>query len=446
MANPFTWTLNQIKNLNDAIWHTPLSEISRRKIILIKQLRIIVIAARGFINDKVQIRASALTFYSILSVIPAAAIAFAIAKGFGFDQNLEQIITREFQAHHEVLNWLLTNARSAIQETQGIYIAGAGIIILFWSVMSLLDSVESSFNHIWQIRTSRPWYRKFTDYMTIMLIAPVLLILSGSITVFVSTKLFDFVTAAPILDFFKPVISLLIKFLPYLLSWITCTLLYIIIPNTKVKFIPALISGVIAGTFLQILQWLYIDLQFGITRLSAIYGSFAAIPLFIIWLQASWLIVLLGAELSFANQNISRYEYEYEALNISNFQKKALALMIMSIIARNFTTGEKPLSAERITGCLKIPVRLARDILQDLTNAQLVSVIHVNEHKEWLYQPSLDVNKLTVSYILSRLDRRGIEQRTILKSKDYNRVVSILEKYERQIAKSDSNVLVKDLI
>ena len=446
MANPFTWTLNQIRNLNDAIWHTPLSEISRRKIILIKQLRIIVIAARGFINDKVQIRASALTFYSILSVIPAAAIAFAIAKGFGLDQNLEQLITRELQAHHEVLNWLLTNARSAIEQTQGIYIAGAGIIILFWSVMSLLDNVESSFNHIWQIRTSRPWYRKFTDYVTIMLIAPVLLVLSGSITVFVSTKLADFLTTAQVLEFLKPVISFLVKFIPYLLSWLTLTLLYIIIPNTKVKFVPALVSGIIAGTFLQILQWLYIDLQFGITKLSAIYGSFAAIPLFIIWLQASWLIVLLGAELSFANQNISRYEYEYEALNISNFQKKALALMVMSIIARNFTTGEKPLSAEKIAGCLKIPVRLARDILQDLSNAELVSIIHINEHKEWQYQPALDVNKLTVSHILSRLDRKGVEQRTIVKSKDYNKVVSMLEKYERQIAKSDTNVPVKDLI
>lgn len=446
MANPFTWTLNQIRNLNDAVWNTPLSEISRRKIILIKQLRIIVIAARGFINDKVQIRASALTFYSILSVIPAAAIAFAIAKGFGLDQNLEQLVTRELQAHHEVLNWLLTNARSAIEQTQGIYIAGAGIIILFWSVMSLLDNVESSFNHIWQIRTSRPWYRKFTDYVTIMLIAPVLLVLSGSITVFVSTKLADFLTAAQVLDFFKPVISFLIKFIPYLLSWLTLTLLYIIIPNTKVKFVPALVSGIIAGTFLQVLQWLYIDLQFGITKLSAIYGSFAAIPLFIIWLQASWLIVLLGAELSFANQNISRYEYEYEALNISNFQKKALALMVMSIIARNFTTGEKPLSAEKIAGCLKIPVRLARDILQDLSNAELVSIIHINEHKEWQYQPALDVNKLTVSHILSRLDRKGVEQRTIVKSKDYNKVVSMLEKYERQIARSDTNVPVKDLI
>ncbi|MBW6500404.1 MAG: YihY/virulence factor BrkB family protein [Bacteroidales bacterium] len=446
MANPFTWTLNQIRSLNDAIWHKPLSEISRRKSFVFKQLRIIVIAARGFINDKVQIRASALTFYSLLSIIPAAAIAFAIAKGFGLDRNLEEIITREFQAHQEVLNWLLTNARSAIQETQGLYIAGAGTIILFWSVMSLLDHIEGSFNHIWQIRSSRPWYRKFTDYITIMLIAPVFLILSGSITVFVSTRLAGFMTDAPILDFFKPVISLLVKFTPYFLSWMTLTLLFMLIPNTKVKFIPAFVSGIIAGTVLQLLQWVYIDLQFGITKLSAIYGSFAAIPLFILWLQSSWIIVLLGAELAFANQNVSRYEYEAEALNISNYQKKALVLMIMHMIVRNFTIGEKPLSAESIAGSLKIPVRLARDILQDLSSADLVSVIHINEHKEWLYQPALDINKMTVSFILSRLDRKGIEQRTMIRNKDYNKLVTILDKFDKLIAKSDSNVLVKDLL
>ena len=124
------------------------------------------------------------------------------------------------------------------------------------------------------------------------------------------------------------------------------TILFIIMPNAKVKFVPALISGVIAGTFLQGLQWLYIDLQFGISKLSAIYGSFAAVPLFIIWLQSSWIVVLLGAELTFANQNVSRYELESEALNISNYQKRALVLMIMHMIIRNFSVGEKPISAE----------------------------------------------------------------------------------------------------
>jgi membrane protein len=445
MTNPVSWVLFQIKRLNNAIWHTPLSDIPRRKTFILRQLRIIALAVRGFSKDKVQLRASALTFYSLLSVIPVAAIAFAIAKGFGLDQNLEQLITEKFQTHQEVLNFLLLNARSAIEETRGGYIAGVGVIILFWSVMSLLGHIESSFNFIWQIRSSRPWYRKFTDYLTIMLIAPVLIILSSSITVYISIELSNYMAQAPILNFFKPVISFFIHFAPYFLSWFTMTALFIIMPNAKVKFAPALISGIIAGTILQGLQWIYIDLQFGISKLSAIYGSFAAVPLFIIFLQSSWTVVLLGAELSFANQNVSRYEFESESLNISNYHKRALIVMIMHMIIRNFSLGEKPVSAEFIAGTLKIPVRLSRDILQDLSLVNLVSVTHENGNKERLYQPAMDINRLTVSFVFSKLDKKGIEQIMVNKNADYEKVILMLEKFDRLIAKSDSNILIKNL-
>jgi membrane protein len=445
MENPVTWVLNQIKRLNDLIWHTPFSEISKGKTILFKQIRIIIVAAKGFSNDKVSLRASALTFYSLLAVIPVAAIAFAIAKGFGLDQKLQQLIIDKFQSEREVLNWLLQNATGAIEKTKGGYIAGVGVIILFWSVMSLLNHIESSFNHIWQIRSSRPWMRKFTDYLTIMLIAPVFIILSSSITVFIGINLPEYMSKAPILDFFKPLVSFLVKFTPYILTWGTLTILFIIMPNAKVKFVPALISGVIAGSLIQVLQWLYIDLQFGITKLSYIYGSFAAVPLFIIWMQSNWIVVLLGAEISFANQNISRYELESESLHISNYQKRALVLMIMHMIIRNFMLGEKPISAEYIAANLKIPVRLARDILQDLSNVNLVSIIHENEEKERLYQPALDVNRLTVSYVFSRLDKKGVEHIMVIRNKDYEKIISMLEKFDRLIAKSDANILIKDL-
>ncbi len=445
MENPVSWTLDRIKRINEAIWHAPLSEISKGKSFIFKQIRIIILTTRGFSTNQVQLRASALTFYSLLTVIPFAAIAFAIAKGFNLDQNLTQLITDKFQAHQEVLNWLLQNATNALKATSGGYIAGVGIIVLVWSVMSLLDHIESSFNSIWQIRSSRPWYRKFTDYITIMLIAPVLIILSGSITVFISTALPDYMSKAPILEFFKPVISFLVKFTPYFLSWATLTVLFIIMPNAKVKFVPALISGIIAGTFLQVLQWVYIDLQFGITKLSAIYGSFAAIPLFIVWLQSSWTIVLLGAELTFANQNVSRYEFESEALNVSNYQKRALIIMIMHMIIRNFSLGEKPISAAHIAMTLKIPVRLARDILQDLSGVNLVSIIHENENKERLYQPALDINRLSVSFVFNCLDKKGVDQRIVVKNKDYDKVISMMEKFDKLIAKSDSNILIKDL-
>ena len=445
MVNPVSWILDQIKRLNDAIWNTPLSEISKGKTFVFKQLRIIVLAARGFYNDKVQLRASALTFYSLLSIIPIVAIVFAIAKGFDVDNNIKVFIQEKFPTQQENFKWLLTEAEIAIKGTSGGYMAGIGIIIFFWSVMSLLNNIESSFNHIWQIRTSRPWHRKFTDYLTIMLIAPIFIILSSGINLFISTKLPDYMTNAPILDFFKPVISFLVKFAPYLLSWTALTVLFIVMPNAKVKFFPALISGIIAGTILQGIQWLYIDLQFGITKLGYLYGSFAAVPLFIIWMQSSWIVVLLGAEISFANQNLARYELESEALNISNYQKRALIIMILHMIIRNFTLGEKPISASYIAANLRIPVRLARDILQDLNSVNIVSIIHENEEKERLYQPAIDINRLSVNYVFSKLDKKGVEQIMVIRNKDYEKVISMLEKFDKLVAKSDSNILIKDL-
>jgi membrane protein len=252
-------------------------------------------------------------------------------------------------------------------------------------------------------------------------------------------------STAPILDFFKPIISLLVQFLPYFLSWITLTVLFIIMPYTKVKFGSAVVAGIIAGTILQFLFWIYIDLQFGISKLSTIYGSFAAIPLFIIWLQSSWLIVLLGAEISFANQNVSRYEFESEALNVSNHQKRALTLLIMHLIINNFANGEKPLNSEAIALKLKIPVRLVRDIIQDLNSVNLVSMVNVGEDKQRFYQPAMDIYSITVSLVLSRLDTKGINQTISVKSREFEKVTAMLSRFDKLIAKSESNILLKDL-
>jgi membrane protein len=378
----------------------------------------------------------------MLSIIPFVAIAFGIAKGFGLDQRLQELLIKEFQTQPEVLTWILNQAGNAIQDTRGGYIAGVGLIILIWSVMSLLDQIESSFNHIWQIQVSRPWLRKFTDYLAIMLVAPIVLTLSSSITVFVTTELYS-TTAS--LDFIKPIVGFFIKLAPYLLTWIGLTILFIIMPNTKVKFMPAVVSAIITGTILQLLQWLYIDLQFGISKLSAIYGSFAAIPLFIIWVQSSWIILLLGAELTFANQNLTRYEIEYESLKVSHHQRKALTLVIIKTIVNNFTTGEKAVSSESLSKRLKIPVRLVLDILQDLTDSRLVSMIHEDEHEERLYQPAMDVSKLSVSYILNKLDRKGSDQQVFLESAEYNSMTAMLEDFEKMIDGSESNRLIKDL-
>jgi membrane protein len=278
-----------------------------------------------------------------------------------------------------------------------------------------------------------------------MLIAPVLIILSGSVTFFVSTRLPEYISKAPILSFFKPIISFLIQFSPYILWWFILTILFMVMPNTKVKLRSAAVAGIIAGTILQLIQWLYLDLQFGISKLSTIYGSFAAIPLFIILLQSSWIVVLLGAEISFANQNVSRYELESTALNISNYQKRALTLMIMHLVIRNFAIGERPLSSEAISQNLKIPVRLVRDIIQDLCSVNLISMVQGSDEKERLFQPAIDINSVSVSLVMSRLDRKGKDQAILIKNREFERVNTMLTKFDKLIAKSDSNILIKDL-
>src|SRR5512133_1860003 len=199
MSNPVTWSLDKIKRLNELIWHTPKKEISRWESFFFKQLRIVILAARGFRTDKVQLRASAMTYYSLLSLVPVIAIAFAIAKGFGLDKSLEKTIIENARVQPEVIDWLLSNARTALSNTSGGLIAGAGVVILFWSVLSLLENIEYSFNHIWQVRAGSPWYRKFTDYFTFLLIAPIFLILSSSITLYIRTGLTDFMDTARIL-------------------------------------------------------------------------------------------------------------------------------------------------------------------------------------------------------------------------------------------------------
>jgi membrane protein len=444
MANPVSWIIDKVKRVNEVIWHPPKSDERKWQSFIFRQLKIIALTSRGFANDKVQLRASALTMYSLLSLVPLIAIAFATAKGFGLDRNLEQAIIQNTNFQPQVTEWLLTNARKALENTRGGYIAGVGVLILFWSVVSLLQNIENSFNHIWQVRQARFWYRKFTDYFTFLLIAPVFIILSSSLTVFVKTELTTFMSDARILAYFKPLVSFLFKFAPYFLFWISMTVLFIVMPNTKVRFVPAVISGIISGTILHILQWVYFELQFGITSLNAIYGSFAAVPLFIVWLQASWIIVLLGAELTFAYQNLNKYEQQIESQRISYFQKKALVLMIMRKVVRNFSTGVKPQTAESIATDLNIPVRLTREILLDLNSIGLISIVN-EEESDQFFQPAMDINLLSISFIFTRLDKKGPNPVNLSENAEYRKVTELIDKFDKLIATSEKNILVKDL-
>jgi len=439
------WISRKIKYITEDIWRIPLGELPKRKTFLLREIRILVLAFKGFREDKVQLRASALTFNTLLSIIPVAAIAFGIAQSFGFKERLEIEIRNALEGHEEVMNWILATTENFLQTSSGGFIAGIGLVILLWSVMQVLNHIEKSFNHIWQIKRSRPWVRKFADYLSIMVVAPIFIVLSGSVTVYLNTKMSNISDQALILSTIKPALVFLLKFIPYVIMWLVLTMLYMIMPNTRVKFKSAFVAGVIAGTIFQLVQMLYINSQIGVSRYSAVYGSFAAFPLFIVWMQISWLVVLMGAEISFANQNVNRYEFEYESLNINSYQKRILTLLILNIIVKRFIAGDNPVSASEISKSIQIPVRLAREILYNLNAAGLITEINIEKPRERLYQPAMDTRRMTMEHVLSRIDKAGGEDIPVKQTNEYRKFNSIISEFGKKLKESDMNLLISEI-
>ncbi|MBW2559106.1 MAG: YihY/virulence factor BrkB family protein [Deltaproteobacteria bacterium] len=427
------------------IWRIRLKDLPRKQSFLIKQLRVFLLSIRGFAEDKCQLRASALTFYSLISIVPVAAMAFGIAKGFGFEKRLEQQLLEQFQGQEEIIAQVITFAQSLLSNTKGGLIAGVGIVVLFWAVIKVLGNIEDSFNDIWGIRETRSLGRKFSDYLSVMLLGPILMILSSSVTVFITTQVTLIMEKIALLGIFSPLISFVLKALPYGIIWVLFTFLYVFMPNTKVNFRSGLLAGIIAGTIYQIVQFGYITFQVGAARYNAIYGSFAALPLFLIWLQLSWLIVLFGAEFSFAHQNVDTYEFEPDSLQISNSFKRLLSLQITHLLVSNFAEGEKPLTAMQMSHRLEIPIRLVHQILYELGACGIVSDTKTDEYKEPAYQPARDIGTLTIQFVVNALEDRGTDAIPVAQTAEVQALSDILRVFRDEVAQSPSNRLLKDI-
>jgi len=431
--------------LTHGIWRIRLGTLPRNKSFLLKQLRIIILAFRGFAEDKCYLRASALTFYSLLSVVPAAALAFGVAKGFGLQKLLEKELIENLKGQEEVVNQIINFANSMLDETRGGLIAGIGVVLLFWLIIKLLGNIEESFNDIWGIKHARTYGRKLSDYLSVMLICPVLLILSGSITVFITTQIEQITQKIDMLGPISPLISLLLKSIPLCVIWLLFTFVYIFMPNTKVRFRAGLLGGIIAGVTYQIVQWGYITFQIGVSKYGAIYGSFAALPLFLFWLQISWLIVLFGAEISFAFQNVDTYEFEPDCLRVKPSFKRLLALRIAHSCIKNFSNGDNPQSAEQISHTLEIPIRLVNQILFELVQCQVLTEARETSESEALFLPAMNIDRLSINYVIQALEGLGTGDIPVAQSRELSKLSGCLTEFIETIGKSQANLLLKDI-
>ncbi|MBS1256973.1 MAG: hypothetical protein MAG551_00008 [Candidatus Scalindua arabica] len=434
-----------INYITTDIWRIRLKDHPRKRIFFIKHLRVVLLALRGFYEDKCSLRASALTFYSLLSIVPVVALIFGIAKGFGSDKSLEKQLLEKFPGQEEVLMQVMGFARSLLEQTKGGIVEGIGLAVLFWIVIKLLSNIEHSFNDIWGIKKPRSTARKITDYISIMLICPVLVIVSSGLTVFIITQITLITERFAFLGFFSPLIFFSFKLLPYCVICGAFTFIYIFMPNTKVKFWYGLIAGVIAGIAYQAAQWGYINSQVGVAQYNAIYGSFAALPLFLIWLQISWLIVLFGAEISFALQNIDTYEFEPDCSRVSLSYKRLLTLQITHLITKNFSNEVKPLTANQISHTLEIPIRLVHQILYELVECGIATETKTEDDQEFAYQPACTINLLTIKHVIDALDKSGTDDIPVAQNRELKILSESLQTFNDTIEKSSANKLLKDI-
>jgi membrane protein len=361
-----------------------------------KALSMVVVSVNRFLDDACATSASALTYYSLLSFVPVIAVLFAIAKGFGFRVDLENLLRSYFDENVVVIDQVMEYANRAIENARGGVITGIGIFILLWAVVRVLNSTEAAMNRIWRLKRGRGLRRVFTDYLSVLFIAPLLVMLGSGVNVFLTTGLETY------LPELAPWGERLFKMLPYLLVWVLFIFIYMFMPATPVRFRHAFWAALVAGTLYQVVQWFYIRFQVGVNAYNAIYGSLAALPLLLAWVQLSWSIVLWGAELCYISRN-RHFIYRDEARG----DEPWLAMIEAAIKIMRFVTSryalEGGVTAAEVARQLRTSAGKARLILEEMVERRVLVVTGTREEARYL--PARDYHATSEADLFIALSR-----------------------------------------
>ena len=436
---------NTFQTFNKKIWRIRADELPAYKSLWIRTVRIVSLSVAGFEKHNCMHRASALTFYSLLSIVPVLAMAFGLAKGFGFEKALEGQLLNRFQGQEEIIQRATEFAHSLLANTKGGLMAGIGVLLLFWTIIRMLGNIEIAFNHIWGIERQRGIGRRISDYLSAMLVCPILFIVSSTATVMIASQVRLVVEKISLLGPIGPAIFFVLQWLPFAVMWILFTFVYLFMPNGKIQFKSGLFAGIVGGTLYQIFQAVYVSFQIGVAKYNAIYGSFAALPLFLIWLQVSWMIVLFGAEISCAHQTEKTYEFEPDCTALSHSALRLVTLRIVHLLVNEFAQGLRPLSAAHISAKLGIPIRLVWRLLNGLVMAGLLSEICEDGAQAPAYQPAQDVNLFTIQFVTNSLESHGTANIPMENTPEMEKIAQCLSSFDDAIQKSPANLLLKDI-
>jgi membrane protein len=392
---------------------------------------------KGIGEHEVMLRSAALTIYTVMSLVPIVALIFGILKGFGFDQNLTDYLYSLLPQYTNVIDTVMIFVNRTLERTRGGVIAAVGVVVLLWSVIKVFGNIEDAFNSIWEVKKGRAMARKFSDYIAVIFIAPILLTGSISLGTFIQNFL-------SFLD--NWFVSILLGLASMILIWVLFSFIYWMMPNTKVKLKGAIIAGIMAGTVFYLFSLFYIYVQSGVSSYNAIYGTFAAIPLFLAWMQISWQIVLVGCELSFAYQNTGRYEQEKTAGSMDFNHRRKVLLATMLCIGKHYQENKGGISSEEIADELNLPIRVIRDMIYKLLNGKMiVAVKNEKDSMVNLYVPARNISTIKVSDVIDCMENASLEP-DFSKIPAMEKVNSLLDDMKKKAYSPELDVYLTELI
>ena len=410
-----------------------------QKRLLYRTLQTIILVARGFKDKALNVRANSLSFSLLFAFVPLIAGVFAIARGFGFEELLREQLSTSFLAEANIAPVIIEWVDRYLETARDGIFLGIGLIVLIWAVYAFFNMLEHSFNNIWNVKQTRSFGRRLTNYMVVLLLVPIMIILTSGISIFLNSTQ----SLAPVLQAIEPIRRVLLRIIPFVVASGVFTWIFIAIPNTKVRFLSAVIPGVIMGILFQIVQMFSVYLVILFTRMSLVYGAFSAIPLILIWLHITCWLLLVGAELGFAIQNNDMFAYEKDLEAMSRRYKDYVMLYLLSEIVKRFEKGEVPQTAQEMAAHNQLPIRLVQQLLSRLEETNIVRRVYVEQAEDETFVPALDTRQITVEMVMGRISAQGTEE--FLQHTPHE----MQEFWQRYIKLIDSNpiddILVRDL-
>lgn len=426
------------------LWRTTNDDVRGIQRWLINAVKAAFLSIRFFTAHRTMERASALTYYTMLALVPTIALLLGVGKGFGLQEVISFSLHQNLQGQESIIDPITHFAEAYLHESESSVVVGVGIVMLLYVVYSLINNVENVLNEIWQQKQGRSIGRKLTDYVSIIVLLPVSLIVISGCQIFLQTYIkTDLIHYSHELS--QSLLAVL-RWVPYLITYLMLTFIYIVIPNCKVKFRNALAGALIAGTAFMAFQWFYISGQIWVSKYNAVYGSFAALPLFLLWIQAAWIICLYGAELSYATQNIQNYDFLNEAENLSRRDRDFLLTLVAAHVYRRFSLQTEGPTTGQIGQDLQLPARLTGELVSQLAEmGVIVEAVPANDDAPNCWKIGYDSDTFTMARLCEMLATNGRNQLKVDHARGFAHEWEVFVRMQQQGLAEGDSILLRDI-